>query len=115
MLQTVCTKEGTAPEAQTPGYSVGGKSGTAYKQEGKGYATNKYRSWFVGISPINKPRVIVAVMIDEPTGTSHFGGAVAGPVFSQVVAQSLRLMSVAPDLEVKSQIVANAPSTKAGT
>ena len=119
MLQTVCTKEGTAPEAQTPGYTVGGKSGTAYKQEGKGYATNKYRSWFVGISPINKPRVIVAVMIDEPTGGSHFGGAVAGPVFSQVVAQSLRLMNVTPDLEVKSQIVAgfakSAMSAKEGT
>jgi len=115
MLQTVCTKEGTAPEAQTPGYSVGGKSGTAYKQEGKGYATNKYRSWFVGISPINKPRVIVAVMIDEPTAGAHFGGAVAGPVFSQVVAQSLRLMNVAPDLEVKSQIVAGAPGMKEGT
>jgi cell division protein FtsI (penicillin-binding protein 3) len=106
MLQTVVTKEGTAPEAQTPGYTVGGKSGTAYKQEGRGYATNKYRSWFVGIAPINQPRLVVAVMIDEPSAGAHYGGAVSGPVFSQVVAQSLRLMNVAPDLEVKSQIVA---------
>jgi len=112
MLQTVVTKEGTAPEAQTPGYTVGGKSGTAYKQEGRGYATNKYRSWFVGIAPINQPRLVVAVMIDEPSAGAHYGGAVSGPVFSQVVAQSLRLMNVAPDLEVKSQIVAGAGATR---
>ena len=114
MLQTVVTKEGTAPEAQTPGYSVGGKSGTAYKQEGRGYATNKYRSWFVGIAPINHPRLVVAVMIDEPSAGNHYGGAVSGPVFSQVVAQSLRLMGVAPDLEVKSQIVAGSDRRSTG-
>ena len=106
MLATVVTPQGTAPEAQTPGYSVGGKSGTAYKQEGKGYATNKYRSWFVGIAPVAHPRLIVAVMVDEPSAGAHFGGAVSGPVFSQVVAQSLRLMNVPPDLDVKSQIMA---------
>jgi cell division protein FtsI (penicillin-binding protein 3) len=58
---------GTGPKAQTMGYSVGGKSGTAHKQEGKGYATNKYRAWFTGMAPIDKPRIIVAVMIDEPS------------------------------------------------
>ena len=97
---------GTARLAQVPGYSIGGKSGTAHKQEGRGY-TNKYRSWFVGVAPINKPRIVVAVMVDEPTAGVYYGGAVAGPVFSQVTAQTLRLMGVAPDLDVKSQIVAN--------
>jgi cell division protein FtsI (penicillin-binding protein 3) len=107
MLQLAAGPGGTAPQAQVSGYSVGGKSGTARKQEGKGYAGNKYRSWFVGIAPINKPRIIVAVMVDEPTTGGHYGGEVAGPVFSQVVAQSLRLLGVPPDLDVKSQIVAN--------
>jgi cell division protein FtsI (penicillin-binding protein 3) len=97
---------GTAPQAMVSGYSVGGKSGTAHKQEGKGYAGNKYRSWFVGIAPISKPRIVVAVMVDEPSNGQYFGGAVAAPVFSQVVAQTLRLMNVPTDLEVKPQIVA---------
>ncbi|WAC72994.1 penicillin-binding protein 2 [Roseateles sp. SL47] len=106
MLQMAAGPGGTAPQAMVPGYSVGGKSGTAHKQEGKGYASNKYRSWFVGIAPISKPRIIVAVMVDEPKNGQYFGGAVAGPVFSQVVAQTLRLLGEPPDLEVKPQIVA---------
>lgn len=106
MLQMAAGPGGTAPQAMVPGYSVGGKSGTAHKQEGKGYASHKYRSWFVGIAPISKPRIIVAVMVDEPKNGQYFGGAVAGPVFSQVVAQTLRLLGEPPDLEVKPQIVA---------
>jgi cell division protein FtsI (penicillin-binding protein 3) len=106
MLQDAAGPAGTARLAQVPGYSIGGKSGTAHKQEGRGY-TNKYRSWFVGVAPINSPRIVVAVMVDEPTAGVYYGGAVAGPVFSQVTAQTLRLMGVAPDLDVKSQIVAN--------
>ena len=97
---------GTGQLAQTIGYSVGGKSGTAHKQEGKGYAGNKYRSWFVGLAPIDKPRIVVAVMVDEPSNGKYYGGAVAAPVFSQVVQQTLRSMGVQPDLDVKTQIVA---------
>ena len=107
MLHLVTLPGGTAPKAQVVGYSVGGKSGTAYKQEGKGYAEKKYRAWFVGMAPINNPRIIVAVMIDEPTGGKHFGGDVAAPVFSEVVQQTLRMLGVQPDLEVRPQIVAN--------
>ena len=107
MLQTAAAPGGTAPAAMVPGYSIGGKSGTAHKQEGKGYAGHKYRSWFVGLAPISKPRIVVAVMVDEPSNGVYFGGAVAAPVFSQVVAQTLRLMGVAPDLDVKTQIVAS--------
>nr|WP_243748412.1 penicillin-binding protein 2 [Roseateles toxinivorans] len=106
MLQMAAGDGGTGPLAQTQGYSVGGKSGTAHKQEGKGYASNKYRSWFVGLAPISNPRLIVAVMVDEPTNGKYYGGLVAAPVFSQVVQQSLRLLGVPPDLEVKPQIVA---------
>jgi len=106
MLQLAAGPEGTAPLAQTMGYSVGGKSGTAHKQEGEGYAKDKYRSWFVGLSPIDKPRIIVAVMVDEPSAGKHYGGAVAAPVFSRVVAQTLRAQGVPPNLDVKPQIVA---------
>ncbi|MBL0150168.1 MAG: penicillin-binding protein 2 [Ideonella sp.] len=108
MLQLAAGPGGTGPLAQTMGYSVGGKSGTAHKQEGKGYASNKYRSWFVGMSPIDKPRIVVAVMVDEPSNGVYFGGSVAAPVFSQVVQQTLRMMNVPPDLEVKPQVVAKA-------
>jgi cell division protein FtsI (penicillin-binding protein 3) len=95
---------GTGPKARTLGYSVGGKSGTAHKQEGRGYAQNKFRSWFVGIAPISHPRIVCAVMLDEPSNGLHFGGDVAAPVFSQVVSQTLPLLGVAPDLDVRTQI-----------
>jgi cell division protein FtsI (penicillin-binding protein 3) len=107
MLQMAAGPGGTGPKAQTMGYSVGGKSGTAHKQEGKGYAEKKYRSWFVGMAPIDKPRIVVAVMVDEPNAGKYFGGDVAAPVFSEVVQQTLRSMSVQPDLEVKQQIISN--------
>ncbi|OYV01040.1 MAG: cell division protein [Burkholderiales bacterium PBB5] len=106
MLQMAAGPGGTGTLAQTIGYSVGGKSGTAHKQEGHGYASNKYRSWFVGMAPIDKPRIIVAVMVDEPSNGQYFGGSVAAPVFSQVVQQTLRTMGVPPDLDVKPSVVA---------
>jgi cell division protein FtsI (penicillin-binding protein 3) len=108
MLQMAAAPGGTGQLAQTVGYSVGGKSGTAHKQVGKGYASNKYRAWFTGMAPIDKPRVIVGVMIDEPSNGQHFGGAVAAPVFSEVVQQSLRIMGEQPDMNVRPQIVAQA-------
>ena len=111
MLQLAAGPGGTGQKAQTIGYSVGGKSGTAYKQVGKGYGSagnRKYRGWFVGMAPIEKPRIIVAVMIDEPSAGQYYGGAVAAPVFSEVVQQTLRMMGVQPDVAVKPQIVAKA-------
>lgn len=105
MLQMAAAPGGTGPLAQTVGYSVGGKSGTAHKQVGKGYASNKYRSWFTGMAPIESPRIVVAVMIDEPSNGQYFGGLVAAPVFSEVVQQTLRMMGVQPDISVKPQIV----------
>ena len=83
--------------------------GTAHKQEGRGYASNKYRSWFVGIAPISKPRIIVAVMVDEPSNGQYYGGLVAAPVFSQVVQQTLKRLDVLPDIEVQSQIISTEP------
>lgn len=105
MLQLAAGPGGTAPKAQAIGYSVGGKTGTARKQEGKGYG-NKYRAWFVGLAPVAQPRIVVAVMVDEPGNGVYYGGDVAAPVFSQVVQQTLRMMNVPPDLDVKAQISA---------
>ena len=108
MLQMAAGPGGTGQKAQTLGYSVGGKSGTAYKQVGKSYGTDKdrkYRGWFVGMAPIDKPRVIVAVMIDEPRAGKYYGGEVAAPVFSELVQQALRIKGVQPDMSVKPQIV----------
>ena len=106
MLQMAAGPDGTAQKAQTMGYSVGGKTGTAHKQEGKGYAGKKYRGFFVGMAPIEAPRIVVAVMIDEPSNGRYYGGDVAAPVFSQTVQQTLRLLGVQPDMAVKPQIVA---------
>jgi cell division protein FtsI (penicillin-binding protein 3) len=114
MLRLAAGPGGTAPLAQTQGYSVGGKTGTAHKQEGRSYASNKYRAWFVGMAPVDRPRIVVAVMVDEPSKGVYYGGAVAAPVFSQVVQQTLRLLNVAPDLEVAPQIMAakDAPAAR---
>lgn len=108
MLQLASGDGGTAPKAQTMGYSVGGKTGTAHVLEGKAYANKKYRSFYVGMAPIEKPRVVVAVMIDEPSNGKYFGGDVATPVFSETVQQSLRILGVQPDLSVKPQMIAKA-------
>ena len=105
MLQMAAAPGGTGQLAQTVGYSVGGKSGTAHKQVGKGYASNKYRAWFTGMAPIESPRIIVGVMIDEPSDGKYFGGIAAAPVFSEVVQQTLRMMGVQPDVSVKPEII----------
>jgi cell division protein FtsI (penicillin-binding protein 3) len=105
MLVSVVSPQGTSPEAAVPGYLVGGKSGTAYKQEGHGYDKSKYRASFVGMAPMPNPRIIVAVSIDQPTAGSHFGGSVSGPVFSGIVGDTLRVLNVPPDMPVKQMVV----------
>ena len=107
MLHNVTLPGGTAQQAQTTGYSVGGKTGTVRKQVGKSYAGGKYRASFVGIAPIEAPRVVIGVMIDEPQG-SIYGGTVAAPVFSDVTQQTLRLLGVSPDMSVQPGIVVDA-------
>ncbi|WP_374324470.1 peptidoglycan D,D-transpeptidase FtsI family protein [Azonexus sp.] len=96
MLELVVQPGGTAPKAAVPGYRVGGKTGTAHKLEGGAYA-NKYIASFVGIGPMSDPRLIVAVMIDEPGGKQYYGGQIGGPAFSQVMAGALRTLGVPPD------------------
>lgn len=96
MLEMAVQPEGTAPKARVPGYRVGGKTGTAYKLEGGVYA-KKYIASFVGVAPLSDPRLIVAVMIDEPSAGGHFGGDVAGPAFSQIMGGALRTLGVPLD------------------
>ena len=105
MLHLVSLPGGTAQKSQTVGYTVGGKTGTAHKIEGKGYAGRKYRGFFVGIAPVENPRIVVAVMVDEPTAGLYYGGDVAAPVFSQTVQQTLRFLGVQPDMAVKPLVV----------
>ena len=110
MMEAVTEPGGTAIKAQAEGYRVGGKTGTAHKLVGKGYG-NSYRAYFAGIAPISAPRIVVAVMIDEPTGGSHYGGDVAAPVFSTIVGETLRALNVAPDSQ-HSQLTLNEQSSK---
>jgi cell division protein FtsI (penicillin-binding protein 3) len=96
MLEAATLEGGTGGAARVEGYRVGGKTGTAWKHAGTGYAKGKYRSLFVGIAPIDAPRLVVAVMIDEPSKRSYYGGPVAGPVFSSVAGGALQLLGVPP-------------------
>ena len=96
MLEMAAQPGGTALQAQIPGYRVAGKTGTAHKIEGGQYA-KKYVSSFVGFAPVSDPRLVIAVMIDEPTVGKHYGGAVAGPVFALIMGGSLRTMGVPQD------------------
>ena len=95
MLEMAVGPEGTAPLARVPGYRVAGKTGTAYKIK-NGQYVREYVASFVGFAPVSDPRIVVAVMIDEPAG-AHYGGQVAAPVFAQITVNALRTMQVAPD------------------
>lgn len=97
MLEAAVQPGGTGPRARIMGWRVAGKTGTAHKQENGGYAPDRYLSSFVGLAPASAPRLIVAVMIDEPAAGSHYGGTVAAPVFAQVMQGALRLLGVAHD------------------
>lgn len=100
MLEMAVQAEGTAPKAQIPGYRVAGKTGTAYKLEGGQYV-RKYVASFVGFAPVSSPRLVVAIMIDEPGSGQHYGGDVAGPVFSKVMGGALRTLGIAQDAAVQ--------------
>jgi cell division protein FtsI (penicillin-binding protein 3) len=97
MLETVVSDEGSAPLAAVPGYRVAGKTGTAKKSTGGGYSEDRYVAVFAGMVPASDPRLVMVVMVDEPNAGKYYGGQVAAPVFSRVMAGALRLMNVAPD------------------
>jgi cell division protein FtsI (penicillin-binding protein 3) len=97
MMELAVQPGGTGPRARIVGWRVAGKTGTAHKQENGAYAAEKYLSSFVGMAPATAPRLVVAVMIDEPAPGEHYGGAVAAPVFAQVMQGALRLLGVPHD------------------
>ncbi len=97
MLEMVTQPGGTAPLAQVNGYRVAGKTGTAHKLIDGRYAKKIYTSSFVGYAPVSNPRLIIAVVLDEPSAGQYFGGAVAAPVFSSVMAGALRILNVPHD------------------
>ena len=96
MLELASGAHGTAPKAQVQGYRVGGKTGTAHKQEGGRYI-NKYVSSYVGLAPVSDPRVVIAIMVDEPSAGMYYGGLVAAPVFSVIAKSVLSSLGVPPD------------------
>ncbi|MEW6687647.1 MAG: penicillin-binding protein 2 [Pseudomonadota bacterium] len=97
MLEAAVQPGGTAPRARVMGWRVAGKTGTAHKQENGGYAASKYVSSFVGFAPVSDPRLLAAVMIDEPAAGQYYGGQVAAPVFSQVMQGALRMIGAPHD------------------
>ena len=97
MLEQATSPSGTAPKAQVMGFRVAGKTGTAHKPEAGGYAKNKYISSFVGFAPAERPRFVIAVMVDEPSGGKHYAGEVAAPVFSQIANDALRRLQMSPN------------------
>lgn len=111
MLELVVQVEGTAPLAQVAGYRVAGKTGTAHKLEG-GHYVNKYVASFVGLAPASNPRLIVAVMIDEPSNGEYYGGLVAAPVFSKVTAAALQELNEPHDAPLNNVIAPSADIVK---
>jgi cell division protein FtsI (penicillin-binding protein 3) len=97
MMESVVKKGGTAPMAAVQGYRVAGKTGTVHKSVAGGYADDRYVSLFAGMAPASDPRLVAVVVINEPGKDEHYGGLVAGPVFSSVMAGALRLLNVTPD------------------
>jgi cell division protein FtsI (penicillin-binding protein 3) len=115
MLELVVQPGGTAVKAQVLGYRVGGKTGTAHKVGPHGYEEKKYVASFVGLAPASNPRFIVAVMIDEPSNGSYYGGTVAAPVFSTIMADTLRLFAVPQDAPNNNVVLeSNAEDAKEG-
>lgn len=97
MMETVVSKGGTAQIVSVPGYRIAGKTGTSKIAGAGGYKGHHYVSSFVGIAPISKPRIVIAVIISDPQGRQYYGGYVSGPVFSHIMEGALRILDVPPD------------------
>jgi cell division protein FtsI (penicillin-binding protein 3) len=97
MMESVVTQDGTAMKAAVPGYRIAGKTGTAHKAVGGSYSADQYMSTFVGMAPASRPKIVLAVVIDSPSNGQYYGGLVSAPVFSRIMAETLRMMNVEPD------------------
>ena len=113
MLEEVVEPDGTGGRARVAGYRVGGKTGTTRKSQAGGYSEDRYHSAFAGLAPMSDPRLSVVVVVDEPGGDQYYGGAVAAPVFSDIVEGSLRVLGIAPDdpETIRSQAISVAASS----
>lgn len=106
MMEEVVKSGGTGTKAQVAGYRVAGKTGTAHKSQAGGYAEDKYVAVFAGMAPATNPRLALAIMIDEPSTGVYYGGQVAGPVFSAIMEEALRMLNVPPDGMAPGTVVA---------
>lgn len=97
MMEEVVAKGGTAPVASVPGYRIAGKTGTSKMAGNGGYQQHHYVSSFVGIAPMSDPRLVIAVVINDPQGKTYYGGYVSGPVFSRIMEGTLRILDLPPD------------------
>ena len=97
MLTAVVSVEGTGSRAAIPGYSVAGKTGTVHKSSKGGYAEDKYISVFAGMAPASDPKLVLVVMVNQPSGGAYFGGEVAAPIFSKIMGGALRILNISPD------------------
>lgn len=123
MLESATSDEGTAPKAQIDQYRVAGKTGTAHRVVNGQYQDDSYMSLFAGFAPVSDPDIVMVVALNDPKGVDYYGGLVAAPVFSSVMAGALRLRNVAPDAVVKPEkkseelklIIAKPPVAKVAT
>jgi cell division protein FtsI (penicillin-binding protein 3) len=97
MMEAVVSADGTGNKASVTGYRVAGKTGTTRKNSTGGYTEDRYTSVFAGLAPVTNPRLAVVVVIDDPSAGEYYGGSVAAPVFSRIVADATRIMAIPPD------------------
>ncbi|MFA5111966.1 MAG: penicillin-binding protein [Desulfobaccales bacterium] len=95
IMETVTQTGGTAKEAAPEGFTVAGKTGTAQKIVGRAYSHSKFNALFIGMIPADHPVLAIVVIVDEPKG-AIFGGVVAGPIFKEIAAQSMRVLGYYP-------------------
>ena len=103
MLEAVAANDGSGHRARVSGYRIGGKTGTVRKSGIGGYSDERHLALFAGMAPLSAPRLVSVVMIDEPGGKEYYGGQLAAPVFSEVMAASLRVLGVTPDDNLMAQ------------
>ena len=108
VLGRVTKPGGTATLAQVQGFSVGGKTGTVHKVGEGGYLDDQYVALFVGIAPINEPRYVTAILVDQPLGDHYGGGLAAAPVYSRITEEVLRIRNARPERSDTGALLADA-------
>jgi cell division protein FtsI (penicillin-binding protein 3) len=110
MMEQAVSQQGTGAKAMVAGYRVAGKTGTARKVVGRRYTTNHYRALFAGMVPATRPRLVGVIMVDDPRRGGYYGGAVAAPIFSDIMAGALRILNVPPDAVPDARVATTAPA-----